>query len=73
MEATSEGLEAAANTRQALKRQREDAVTRQLPRQRTIPILKHEVEIPDGFSIESCTQDATKHGECAKVVNGGPL
>lgn len=63
MEATAEGLKASAYTRQALKRRRDEPVDRQPPRQRTIPLLKHDVEVPEGFDVDSITLDSAKHGE----------
>lgn len=63
MEATAEGLNVAANTRQALKRRRDERVDRKPPRQRIIPLLKHNVEVPEGFDVDSITLDSAKHGE----------
>lgn len=69
MEATPEGLQAAAVTRQALKRRWEDILPQQPARQRTVPALKHGVEIPEGFDIESCAKDPARHGKPARPVH----
>lgn len=63
MEATVEGLQASAETRQALKRRREELIsTESSVKARAIPVLKHHVEIPEGFDVDSIKLDVGKYG-----------
>lgn len=65
MEATPQDLQASAETRQALKRRREELTSTGggNTKVRAVPVLKHDVEIPEGFDVESIKLDPSKHGE----------
>lgn len=71
MEATPQGLQASAETRQALKRRREELTsTGGNTKARAVPVLKHDVEIPEGFDGESIQLDPSKHGEALTQTSG---
>ncbi len=68
MEATEAGLQAAAATREAAKRKREqheaaaDVLAPKPKRARPIPVLKHEVEVPPEFDEATRALDPALHG-----------
>lgn len=75
MEATDQGLQVAAATRESAKRKREQhdaaAAATAAPgakRARQIPVLKHEVEVPPDFDEASRNLDPALHGE--EAFNG---
>ena len=73
MEETSEGLAAAAATREAAKRKREEVET---PRNvssakkpvRPTPVLKHEVSVPPNFQESDRNLDQALHGATTRCV-----
>lgn len=75
MEATEEGLQIAAATREAAKRKREQheadetASAPKPKRARPIPVLKHEVEVPPEFDEATRSLDPALHGGFAAACN----
>lgn len=73
MEETSEGLAAAAATREAAKRKREEVEPRNVSSAkkpvRPVPILKHEVAAPPNFQESDRNLDRALHGATTAVAS----